>query len=213
MRTAFLCDFDGTIAPDDIGASLVRRFGAMAPAEQYSLLARWKAGAIGHRELAETECATMRLGEIEAMEFIRAYSIDPEFPAFVHEANARGDAVMVVSEGFDFYIRDLLGRAGLGTLPIAANRLRFEGGRVTPEFPYAADSCGRCGNCKASHVRGFAAHGYRTVFVGDGGSDRCGARAADVVRARGDLLAWCGTQGIAARAFDGFGDVRAAFAA
>jgi 2,3-diketo-5-methylthio-1-phosphopentane phosphatase len=213
MPTVFLCDFDGTIAPVDVGAALVRRYSTLAPAEQTELLSRWKSGAIGHRELAEADCANMRLGEAEAMAFIRGYSIDPEFPAFVREVSARGDEVMVLSEGFEFYIRDLLGRAGLGMLPIAANRLRFEGFRVTPEFPHAADSCGRCGNCKGSHVRGFAAHGYRTVFIGDGGSDRCGARAADVVLARADLLAWCGAEGIPARSFDGFADVRAAFAA
>jgi len=213
MPTVFLCDFDGTIAPDDVGAALVHRYGGLSAPERARLLARWKSGAIGHRELTETECAQMRLGEREALAFVQGFAIDPEFGPFVAEARARGDDVAVLSEGFEFYIRDLLERAGLGMLPIAANRLRFEGFRVTPEFPYAADSCGRCGNCKASHVRGFAAHGYRTVFVGDGGSDRCGARAADVVIARGDLLAWCGDQGIAARSFAGFGDVRAAFTA
>jgi hypothetical protein len=113
----------------------------------------------------------------------------------------------VVSEGFDFYVRDLLERAGLGALPWSANVLRFENGRVRPEFPNA-DGCGRCGNCKGTHVRAWRARGYRTVLVGDGLSDRCGAREADQVLARRDLLAWCREEGIAVTPFDDFADVR-----
>ena len=118
---------------------------------------------------------------------------------------------MVVSEGFDFYVADQLARAGLAGVPFTANRLRFEGRRVVPEFPWSAGGCGRCGNCKGQHVRRWRARGLRTVLVGDGLSDRCGAREADGVLARGDLLAWCRREGLAAGPFRDFADV-AAFA-
>jgi len=213
MPTVYLCDFDGTIAPDDVGAALVQRFSDLPAAVRAGLLADWKAEAIGHRALTEAECARMRVGEEEALAFTRSFAIDPDFAPFVGEVQARGDAVTVVSEGFDFYIHDLLDRAGLGALPVLANRARFAGGGVTPEFPHTDPSCRRCGNCKGRHVRDWSARGWRTVFVGDGGSDRCGARAAEVVVARGDLLAWCGEQGIPARSFAGFADLRADFAA
>ena len=55
----------------------------------------------------------------------------------------------------------------------------------------------------ARRARGFA----RTVFVGDGLSDRCGARAADAVYAKDDLARWCAREGIAARAYATFADV------
>jgi 2-hydroxy-3-keto-5-methylthiopentenyl-1-phosphate phosphatase len=44
-------------------------------------------------------------------------------------------------------------------------------------------------------------------MVGDGLSDRCGARAADRVFARGGLLEWCAANGVAAAGFDSFADV------
>lgn len=208
---AWLCDFDGTIAPSDVGARFARRFATDDGATFRALESRWRSGELGHRELTEAECAVLRVSAAEAAAFVRGFSIDPHFAPFVRAAEERGDAVMVVSEGFDFYIAALLEGAGLGALPRAANRLRFEGDRAFPEFPFATLSCGRCGNCKAQHVRAFAARGYRTVMVGDGTSDRCGARAADAVLARGGLFDWCASEGIAAHAFENFADV-AAFA-
>jgi len=208
-RTAFLCDFDGTISPRDIGAAFVKRFSRGRDAERDALLARWMSGALGHRDLTLAECALVHADAGEALEFARGFELDPHFAPFVREARARGDHVMVLSEGFEFYVADRLRHAGLQDLPFASNRVRFEAGAVIPEFPYAAESCGACGNCKAQHVRRLAGQGYRTVLVGDGLSDRCGARAADVVLARGSLLEWCAREGIAATPFEDFAGVAA----
>ncbi len=208
-RTAYLCDFDGTISPRDIGAALVKRFSDGRDGERAALLERWMSGALGHRELTIAECELMRVERDEALAFVRRFELDPHFAPFVAEAEARGERVLVVSEGFEFYVADHLARAGLADLPFAANRLRFEGSRVIPEFPWGAAGCGACGNCKAQHVARLRAEGFRTVLVGDGLSDRCGARVADLVLARGALLEWCRRQGIPVHAIADFAEVAA----
>ncbi len=209
MRYAMLCDFDGTVAPFDIGAGLVRRFGRGPTDELERALERWRAGDIGHRELTEVECRRLAVTESEALAYARGFRVDPAFPSFARGALSRGHAVEVVSEGFEFYVSDLLDRAGVGDVPFTSNRLRFESGaRAVPEFPHAG-GCGGCGNCKGARVRDHQRRGFTVVMVGDGLSDRCGARAADHVLARGALLDWCRDQGIAAEAFDHFGDVAA----
>jgi 2-hydroxy-3-keto-5-methylthiopentenyl-1-phosphate phosphatase len=205
---AFLCDFDGTVSPRDVGASFVRRFSTAGAARHAALEERWRSGELGHRALTEAECEMLRCTEADALAFVRDFTLDPDFAPFARATLANGDAVCVVSEGFDFYIAALLAREQLGQLPVAANRLRFVAGGVTPEFPFAARSCGRCGNCKAAHVEDWRARGYRTVLIGDGFSDRCAARAADVVLARGSLLEWCEQEGIAVRAAASFAEVR-----
>jgi 2-hydroxy-3-keto-5-methylthiopentenyl-1-phosphate phosphatase len=207
MPHAFLCDFDGTIAPSDIGAQFARRFSPQGLAESPEFLAAWMRDDIGHRALTVLQCSVLTVTREQAREFVRPFQIDPGFAPFVHEAEARGDAVAVVSEGFDFYVRELLGREGLGALPWSANTLHFEGGKVRPEFPELADGCGRCGNCKGAHVRAWRAKGYVPVLIGDGLSDRCGALAADRVIASDDLLAFCRREGIDATPFAGFADV------
>jgi len=208
-RTAWLCDFDGTIGPD-VGAAMVHAFSPGRDDERRVLLARWMEGGMGHRELTIAECALMRVTEAEAEAFALGHAIDPGFAGFVREARARGDVVMVVSEGFDFYVRRLLGRAGLDDLEVRANRAVFEGDAVLAEFPHPDGTCtAACGNCKAQHVRAHGEAGFRTVMVGDGLSDRCGARAADRVVARGSLLAWCATHGVPAEPFHDFSELAA----
>jgi HAD superfamily phosphoserine phosphatase-like hydrolase len=207
MPYAYLCDFDGTVSPHDVGAALVKRFSSADEAVQRARLGGWLAGSIGHRALTEAQCADLRVGADEALAFTRTFRLDQHFPGFVREALGRGDAVMVVSEGFDFYVRDALRRAGLGDLPFAANRLRFEPERAVPEFPYFDAGCGACGNCKAQHVRRYRALGFHAVLVGDGLSDRCGARAADSVLAHRGLLEWCRRERVPAVPFETFADV------
>ncbi|HTM58477.1 MAG TPA: HAD-IB family phosphatase [Candidatus Udaeobacter sp.] len=215
-RLAFLCDFDGTVSPEDIGHNFVMRFSARgdarasdaerreANARLEDLAARWRAGTLGHRELTEAECALLRCDENEAHAFADGFALDPTFAPFAREAQSRGAQVLILSEGFDFYIQAMLARAGLSDLDVASNRVRFERGRVIPEFPHAARSCGRCGNCKGAHARDWRARGYRTVLIGDGYSDRCAARECDVVLARGSLLDWCASERISATGFDSF---------
>jgi 2,3-diketo-5-methylthio-1-phosphopentane phosphatase len=205
----YLCDFDGTVAPDDVGAALVHAFSTGRDAERADLLARWRTGTMGHRELTEAEAALLAIDAPQAHAFVARFAIDPGFATFVREAHARGDAVKVLSEGFGFYVEALLAHAGLGDLPWAANALRFENGGARAEFPFYDDACGRCGNCKGRHVREWRTRGWRTVMVGDGLSDRCGARAADAVFARGDLLDWCAEQRVPAEPFTGFHDLSA----
>jgi len=210
MARVWLCDFDGTVSPTDIGAAFARAFSPGGAAEQEDLLGPWIRGEMGHRDLTRAQCRLITATAGQALAFTRGFVLDPNFAPFVREATARGDRVMVVSEGFDFYVADQLARAGLADVPFAANRLRFEpGGTVTPEFPWTDGGCGDCGNCKGQHVRSWRARGFTTVLVGDGFSDRCGARAADEVVARGELLDWCGREGRPARAFRDFADVAA----
>ena len=208
MPFAYLCDFDGTISPRDIGAAFADRFSPAGAAGRIGLLDDWLAGRVGHRELTLAQCALLSVTEADALAFTRTFRLDPQFAPFVREAQGRGDAVMVVSEGLDFYVRDQLARAGFPDLPWAANRAVFEeGGRVSAEFPFADPACASCGNCKAQHVRRYRGRGFHTVLVGDGTSDRHGAAAADTVLARGSLREWCEAEAIAHEPFADFGDV------
>jgi 2,3-diketo-5-methylthio-1-phosphopentane phosphatase len=204
----YLCDFDGTVACADVGNRFFARFVREDDAYR-ALLARWYDESVGGRQILADECALARVTLEEGLAFADAHAaIDPSFAPFVEAVRGAGGGVAIASDGLLLYIRRILERNGLAHVEASANGLAVDGDRITPVFGSpAGEGCGECGSCKGA-VLARRAQGYeRTVFIGDGLSDRCGARAADVVYARDDLAAWCAREGIAARPFKTFGDV------
>lgn len=204
----YLCDFDGTVARADVGNRFFERFIADQAAHA-ALLTRWFDESLGGRGILEQECALAAASEAEALAFAdQNAALDPSFPAFVDAARRAGGDVAIASDGLLLYIRRILDQNGLAHVEASANGLEFDGLSLRPVFGSpAGEGCGQCGSCKgavlARRARGFA----RTVFVGDGLSDRCGARAADVVYAKDDLARWCAREGILARTYVTFADV------
>jgi 2-hydroxy-3-keto-5-methylthiopentenyl-1-phosphate phosphatase len=220
-----LVDFDGTLAAADVGNRFFRRFTPDG-ARWDKVIADWMAERLTARQCLALECDLARAGRDEAFAFVDGFVLAPDAAAFVAAARSAGHHLLVASDGLTFYIERLLARAGL-EVPFTANRLRFDGGALIPEFASAgpevalsggrvahaaagaAPGCGRCGNCKGAALRAARASGRyaRLVAVGDGYSDRCAVGAADVVYAKGDLLAYCRAHGIAARPFAMLGEV------
>jgi len=225
-RDLVVVDFDGTLAASDVGNRLFRHFGT-DPARWNRVIEEWKHGRLTSRECLARECEmTAGLDRAAADGFVKGFDLVPEAKAFVESARRAGHDVTVASDGLTFYIEILLERAGL-EVPFRANRMRFEEGGPIPEYGSlgkdivladgrvarsaadAREGCGACGHCKGALVREARASGrYRRVLlVGDGFSDRCGAKAAHVVYAKDDLLPWCGENGIDARPFATLSDV------
>ncbi len=203
MSGAVLVDFDGTVSVGDVGNLLFRRLTGGRATEVIDL---WKRGGMTSRELMIRECALARGARDEVLAFALEQPVDPTFASFVRRAEAAGRRVSVVSDGLDVYIRAILEREGLGALPLEANRVRFAGDRLLPSFPFGGRGCGGCGNCKGGAVEAARGDGP-VLFVGNGLSDRCGARAADVVYAKDDLAAFCRDEKIPFHPFSSFDDV------
>ena len=209
--TLYLCDFDGTVALEDVGNRFFSTFTTDRPAWD-AIIADWVAGRAGGREVLARECALVDVDGPRIAEFLAPRRLDPAFAPFVAAARAAGDDVLIASDGLLLYIRPLLEAHGLGDVVARTNNGRIvPRGRILPSFgTLEGEGCGRCGTCKGAVLSGLAPKYGRTVFIGDGLSDRCAAPRADVVYAKDDLLAFCRAEGIAARAFATFADVAAA---
>lgn len=200
-----LCDFDGTIAVEDVIDTLLERYGRPG----WELLeAQWRAGQIGSGECMREQVRLLDLDCAALDACLETLSIDPDFPRFVALAERHGLSLQVVSDGLDYVIRRMLDRHGLGRLPIAANRLLT----AEPpcnwrlESPYAVDGCDS-GTCKCELAERASAGGrVRTLLIGDGASDFCVARRADFVFAKKRLIEHCSTHGIPHLPITGFGD-------
>ena len=206
-RTIYVCDFDGTVALEDVGNRFFRTF-TTDPAAWQAIIDEWFAGTLGGREVLARECALVDVDEERLAAFVRRHHLDPAFGPFVAAARAAGDEVTIASDGLLLYIRRLLDAHGLSHVTARSNDARFAGGRLEPRFGTPpGEGCGACGTCKGAVIGALAPGFARVVFVGDGLSDRCAAPRADVVYAKDDLMTYCVAQGIAARPFVTFEDV------
>ena len=206
-NTSVFFDFDGTISTTDIGVHLLERLadpGWREFEEQYG------AGAIGSRECMEKQwaCIPDHIGEAERHAVAAEVPLDPGFGPLVDGLRRAGAEISVVSDGFGYYVHDLVAPFGL---PVITNEVDFATNSLRyPNADRTCASCAICGTCKPRVVNGAAARGRATVFVGDGTSDRHAARVADEVFAKAHLADWCETEGIAFARFDVLADVAAA---
>ena len=201
-----LCDFDGTISLHDLTDSLLARFAR--PGWQ-ALEEEWRSGRIGSRECMAGQIALLECSREEFDAHVGEVRIDAGFKAFATALRDEGIPLRIVSDGLDHAIRTVLMRHGISGVPVAASHLMQTGERRWRlEFPHARDACRSDGaTCKCA----FAATPPRqpepaVLMIGDGASDFCAAGRADLVFARGELLAHCAERGLPHHAVADFGE-------
>ena len=206
-KPLIFCDFDGTIAVDDVGYQLFHHFSGRRNDE---LMPDWKSGRMSNREVLVKEAAMVTANPEEIIAFIDKMKLDPTFAPFVKLCQKNNIKPVVLSEGLDFYIEHLLKKNSLDHLPMLANHGIMENKTIRIEFPYKNQNCTRCGCCKGERIdeyRAEADDGAVVVFVGDGYSDTCGAERADIIMAKKDLANYCRDKNIDFVPFDTFEDV------
>jgi 2-hydroxy-3-keto-5-methylthiopentenyl-1-phosphate phosphatase len=208
-RWAAVVDFDGTLVVQDVGDLVAIELGGRAAWQ--SAEDEFRAGTIAFKTLLEKIFFAVRADATAIAEFARARAhLRDGFADFAARLHAAGLPLVVCSAGLDVYIRPVLERLPAHVhahIALHANRALCSPEGMRLEFPGAGRGCEHCGSCKAPVVQDLQAKGWKVVFCGDGTSDRCGARVADFVFARGSLLRTCATEGLAHAPFESFDEV------
>lgn len=210
MRVNVVCDFDGTIALEDVTDGLLERF---AHSSWKHIEAQWLAGKIGSRECMARQVSLIEASYKELNRYLDAVQIDPSFPSFVADCERSVEiALNVVSDGIDYAARRILDQHQLSRLRVKANTLvALADNRYRLEFPYSVADCeARAGTCKCAIVQSRREASQRyvpVVLIGDGRSDFCAASSVDFVFAKDRLLAYCRDNAIPHLPFDTFSDV------
>lgn len=210
MTWRIFCDFDGTIALDDVTDSLLERFGSPAWRDIEQL---WKIGDMGSRECLAQQIPLLSMSRAQLDQHLDTIAVDPDFPAFVAETRALGYPLLVVSDGLDYAIRRILARYGLDDLPILANALEQHGACAWRlGFPHFDGGCRvASAHCKCATVRRWQAaptQHQRTLLIGDGTSDFCAAHQVDLVFAKHQLIRHCRSKGLLHHPIEGFAEAR-----
>lgn len=204
------CDFDGTVAQKDVGRELFSHFTGHRSED---IGRKYLDGVITARECLLSE-ANLVAGVTSAQlgTFVDQFAIDEYFVAFRTFCLSQGIPLAIVSDGLDFYVERILNRNGLGDCMFFANHLEFKNvDGVTSldiTFPYTDSECLLCGNCKRNHMLSLSSDEDIIVYVGDGISDRCPVRHADVVFAKKDLIRYCQQENISYFEYSDFRDVQ-----
>ncbi len=199
----FFVDFDGTVATVDVCEKMVTAFAGDGWQEINELWER--------KELSTVECArqTLKLfrtnDPADFYNLLNDVTIDPGFGEFLTYCRERGYPVVILSDGYSFYIEHLLQREGI-ELPYYANTMVFHP-ELDIEAPYISENCDLCGVCKLELMQKLAPAAKKTVYIGDGYSDFCPACSADVVFGKTRLYEHCLREGKTVYHFTDFNDI------
>jgi 2-hydroxy-3-keto-5-methylthiopentenyl-1-phosphate phosphatase len=211
MSLRLFVDFDGTITREDVGNLFFRTFGGTACDE---LVRRFRAGEITARECFLGEAGAMGRVSPDALgRLIDAQEIDHSFRDLAAFCRERGVELLIVSDGLDYYIRRILLRNGCGEVPFVSNvaalvRPGPDGCvEVSVAFPHSDAACDRCACCKRNIMLTSSAEEDIIAYVGEGFSDRCPVRYADIVFAKDVLQTYCRDENISYYPYASFHDV------
>jgi 2,3-diketo-5-methylthio-1-phosphopentane phosphatase len=195
-------DFDGTIAETDVTDAVLGRFASKEWQEVEQL---WLNGTIGSRECLARQMELVDADLATIFSFIDEIAIDRTFEKFVKFIATKELPWAVISDGFAPFIRRILTKEGLDAIPVFANDVAEENGRLKALFPSSDGEC-RAGTCKCSLASRLSG-GRPVVLIGDGGSDFCLASKASFVFAKDKLATYCQQHGIPHYVYADFGDV------
>ncbi|ACB86374.1 MtnX-like HAD-IB family phosphatase [Natranaerobius thermophilus] len=203
----FVTDFDGTVTFQDSCNLMIQTCARNGWQE---LNQQWEKGELTTKDVARE---TFKLFDCSWEDVSRAISniqIDPDFKKFVDIINREGDQLYIVSDGYDLLIKEILGREGLSHIPFYANKLLVNNRNFSMTTPYSNDNCHQCGSCKTAIIRSLISNFKtvpKTIYVGDGYSDRCPIEIADLVFAKEKLYQIAKSKGIEANKIKSFQDV------
>lgn len=213
-----LSDFDGTISVVDTCLAMIDTLSPEDAAQVWADEKIWRRREIDSMECLRRQWSLFRKTPAEVWEFVDGLALDESFFDFLSLVRERNAGIAVLSDGLSFYLDRTFERHGLpictddACVRSRACLLRFTNtSHVTEtglelEFPYRG-GCLQCGNCKATHLERLRQGFQRVIYIGDGHSDLCAARYADVIFAKHALADDCLQSGRPFHPFETFSDV------
>ncbi len=201
-------DFDGTITLEDVGEAIFQKFGEANKVNQ--IIENLLSDKISSRQCWDElcECSNV-INKDDLNNSIDMIEIDPTFKSFVKFCSENEIEMIVLSDGFDYYINRLFDKAGLKGIKYYSNKL-FVGqkGKLRAEYPYFDFNSPTSANCKRNHIINHSSDDDYTIYIGDGNSDKDAAQYCDFIFAKNGLARFCSMERISFFPFQNFVDVK-----
>jgi len=198
------CDFDGTITYDDVSFAML---DAYAGGDWRQLFEEYEKGRISVGRSNTDAFAMVKANRQSLLEVARNNAkIRSGFQEFVTCCRRKDYRLVIVSNGLDFYIQDILGNIGFGDILVFAARTCFHPGGLKVQY-IGPDGEELDDSFKESYVNSFLARGYKIIYVGNGTSDLQPARRCHHIFATDSLLKHCRQTNVACTPFTDFKEI------
>lgn len=201
-------DFDGTITLEDVGEAIFNKFGESEKVGK--TIEDLLSDKISSRQCWDDLCDSVdTVNKADLDEFIDTLDVDPSFITFVKFCDENKIEMVVLSDGFDYYIDRLFNKAGLTGLKYYSNKLFVnDKGILKAEYPYFDIDSPTSANCKKNHIINHSDDEDYTVYIGDGNSDKDAAQYCDFIFAKDGLARYCSMERISFYPFENFTEVQ-----
>lgn len=182
------CDFDGTITMDDVSFLLLDAF---ADGDWRQLLEQYKEGKIPVGQFNMQAFAMVKSDRRTLLDFMKdKVEIRAGFNELLSYCQQQGFRFVIVSNGLNFYIEDILKGMGITNIKVFAAQTRFDPKGVEVKY-IGPDGDELQDNFKVAYTRLFLNMGYQVIYLGNGISDLSPASQSHHVFATGELSDAC----------------------
>lgn len=190
-KTVVQCDFDGTITDKDVSFMMLETY---AEGDWRTMLKEYRDGKMSVGAFNSSSFAMVKADRESLLEIAhRTMKLRPGLPELVACCRRKDFRFVIVSNGLDFYIEEIMKNIGLEDIEIRAAETRFhpEGLRVQ----YIGPGGVRLNDgFKEAYVDLFLKEGYRVIYMGNGVSDIASAIKCHHIFAAAELLEYCNTR-------------------
>lgn len=201
-----ICDFDGTITKTD---SINDFLGRFADKKWLEIEEDWINGTIPTTEAMRMQFNLIKnMTEEKMNEFFDSVEIDEFFLIFYEKAKKENVKVVIISDGFEYFIKRILSKYGIDDIEIYSNHFEFKDGEFYMSFPNKNPYCKRgAGTCKCKLIEKHKKIYNKVYYVGDGVSDFCPANKVDFLFAKNKLSEYCKRNNIPYMEYSNFNEV------
>ncbi len=200
-KTIVQCDFDGTITEEDASFIILDAF---AKGKWRHLFREYQEGRMTVGQFNAKAFFMVKADRASLLNVVRGkVKVRPGFQELLACCRRKKFRFVIVSNGLDFYIKEILGDIGITDVEVFAAETSFfpDGLKVQHIGP---NNMFLNADVKAAYVDSFLNQGYRVVYIGDGSSDIFPATKSHYVFATGSLLEYFKKENLDCTSFSNF---------
>ena len=203
-KTLVQCDFDSTITEEDVSFMILDAF---AGGNWRQLFRDYQEGRITVGHFNSKAFSMVKADRESLLRLVKGKAkVRPGFQELVTCCRRKGFRFVIVSNGLDFYIDEILSNIGMADLEVFAAKTGFHSDGLKVQF-IGPDESYLDRDFKLAYVNLFLNEGYRVIYVGDGASDIAPARKSHHVFATSTLLEYCKEKKLVCVPFSNLGEV------